>query len=270
LITRRRGDSRLRTLPIVRRIPWPSLAIGAAIVVATISSALPASAVPVPRAQFPAVPVKSCPTVSGGDQATAPRIATQLPLAALAKTAARLAFYSNGFVTLLGPRGWSCRGVEAADGGRSLSVFPPGQTDPLLGDRLGADTAGVTTLIDYTGHGPGAFLVCSLFPQSAAAALARGITTCPALPRREQLERPTPDVVLFHDPPGVMGTGSPSGTHNAASGLVSFPQLRPEPSSVPVAKATCSLPPSMNRLCSAIVADFLTRSLPAAPSAVGA
>jgi hypothetical protein len=207
--------------------------------------------------------------VSGGDHTTAPRIAAQLPLAAPARTAARLAFYSDGFVTLLGPRGWSCRGVEAADGGRSLSVFPRGQTDPLLGDHLGAETAGVTALIDYTGHGPGALLVCSLFPQSAAATLARGIITCPALPRREQLERPTPDVVLFHDPPGVTGTGSPSGMHNDASGLVSFPQLRPEPSSVPVAKATCSLPPSMRGLCSAIVADFLTRSLPAAPSTPG-
>ena len=243
----------------------------AAIVVAALSSASPALAlaVPVPRAQFPAVPVKSCPTVFGGDQPRAPRIAARLPLAAPAKTAARLAFYSNGFVTLLGPRGWSCRGVEAADGGLSVSVFPPGQRDPLLEDHPGADTAGVTALVDYTGHGPGALLVCSLFPQSAAAALARGITTCPLPPRREQLERPTPDVVLFRDPPGVTGTGSPSGTHNAASGLVSFPQLRPEPSSVPVAKATCSLPPSMSSLCSAIVGDFLTRSLPAAPATGG-
>ena len=257
------------TLPIVRRIPWPSLAIVAATVVATISSAPPALGLPIPRAQFPAVPVTSCPTISGGDRATPPRIAARLPLAASTTTAARLAFYSNGFVTLLGPRGWSCRGVEAADGGRSLSVFPRAHADPLLGGHLSADTAGVTAFIDYTGHGPGALLVCSLFPQSAAAALARGITSCPAPPRREQLERPTPDVVLFHDPPGVTGTGSPSGTHNAASGLVSFPQLRPEPSSVPVAKATCSLPPSMNALCSAIVADFLTRSVPAGPSTVG-
>jgi hypothetical protein len=257
------------TLTVVRRIPWPSLAIVAATVVGSLAAAPPALALPVPRAQFPAVPVTSCPTVSGGNQATAPRIATRLPLAASTATAARLGFYSNGFVILLAPRGWSCRGVEAADGGRSLSVFPRGHADPLLGGHVSADTAGVTAFIDYTGHGPGALLVCSLFPQSAAAALARGITSCPAPPRREQLERPTPDVVLFRDPPGVTGTGSPSGTRNAASGLVSFPQVRPEPSSVPVAKATCSLPPSMSALCSAIVADFLTRSVPAGPSTVG-
>ena len=254
----------MHTLPVVRRLPWRSLMIVAAIVGATLSSPARVSAAPTPKAAFPTVPVTSCQTVFGAQETPAPRIAAQLPLAASATTAARLALYSNGFVTLLGPRGWSCRAVEAADGGRSLSVFPPGQTDPLLADHLPTDAAAVTALIDYTGHGPGALLVCSLFPRSDAAALARGVATCPALPRREQLERPTPDIVLFHDAPGVKGTGLPSGTHNAASGLVSFPQLRPEPSSVPVAKATCSLPPSTSSLCSAIVGDFLTRSLPAA------
>jgi hypothetical protein len=243
--------------------------IVAAIVSASLVSAVPVSAAPIPKAAFPAVPVTSCQTVFGAQESPAPRIAAQLPLAASARTAARLAFYSNGFVTLLGPRGWSCRAVEAADGGRSLSVFPPGQTDPLLADHLPTNAAGVTALIDYTGHGPGALLVCSLFPRSDAAALARGVAACPTIPRREQLERPTPDIVRFHDPPGVKGTGLPSGTHNAASGLVSFPQLHPEPSSVPVAKATCSLPPSTSSLCSAIVGDFLTRSLPAATPAVG-
>ncbi|HSO97151.1 MAG TPA: hypothetical protein VLV81_14045 [Acidimicrobiia bacterium] len=221
------------------------------------------------RGEFPAVPVTSCQTTFGGDQASAPRIADQLPLAATTKTAARVAFYSDGFVTLLGPRGWSCHGVEAADGGRSLSVFPPGQTDPLLGDHLGAGASGVTAIVEYTGHGPGAQLVCGLFPHTAAADLARGIASCPAPPSREQLERPTPDVVVFRDPPGVTGSGAPSGGHNPATGLVNFPQLRPEPSSVPVAKETCTLPSSTGGLCGPIVADFLTRSLPAVPSSTG-
>lgn len=238
--------------------------IVAAIVSAAVSSVPRSLAAAVPQTAFPAVPVTSCPTEFGAEQSTTPRIAPQLPLAASAATAARLAFYSNGFVTLLGPRGWSCHGVEAADGGRSMSVFPPGQTDPLLAEHPRTDAAGVTALIDYTGHGPGALLVCALFPRSAAAALARGITTCPGLPRRERLERPTPDVVLFHDPPGVKGTGTPSGTHRAASGLVSFPQVSPEPSSVPVTKATCSLSSPASGLCPVIVADFLARSVPVA------
>lgn len=236
--------------------------------VAAVIAATPAAAA-VGRVAFPAVPVTSCPTTFGGDQASNGQIADQLPLAMTAKTAARLAFYSDGFVTLLGPRGWSCHGVEAADGGRSLSVFPPGQTDPLAGDRLGPGTSGVTAILDYTGHGPGAQLVCSLFPHSAAADLARGIGSCPAPPSREQLERSTPDVVVFRDPPGVTGAGTPSGGRNVASGLVHFPQLRPEPSSVPVAKVTCTLPSSTSGLCRAIVADFLTRSVSVVTSSGG-
>jgi hypothetical protein len=259
----------MRTLPVVLRLPWRPFLILATVVGATFPSAARASTAPIPEATFPTVPVASCQTVFGAQESPAPRIAAELPLAASAATAARLAFYSNGFVTILGPRRWTCRAVEAADGGRSVSVFPPGQTDPLLADHPPSDAAGVTVLFDYTGHGPGALLVCSLFPRSDAAALARGVAPCPALPRREQLERPTPDSVVFHDPPGVKGTGSPSGTHNAASGFVSFPQLRPEPSSVPVAKLTCSLPPAVSGLCPAIIGDFLTRSVPAAIPAGG-
>ncbi len=117
----------------------------------------------------------------------------------------------------------------------------------------------MTVFTDYTGHGPGAQLVCSLFPQSQAAALARGIGRCASPPRREQVKRPTPDVAMFRDPPGVSGTGVPSGTRNTASGVVIFPQLTPEPSSVRVVKATCSLPSAASRLCSAIIADAVVR-----------
>jgi hypothetical protein len=221
----------------------------------------PASASAV-KAAYPAVPVTACRTDFGADEAPAPQIATRLPFAGSTSVAARVAFYSNGFVTLLGPRGWSCHGVEAADGGRSLSVFPPGGRDPLLVDHPGG--TGVTALLDYTGHGPGALLVCSLFPDTAAAALARGISACSAPPPREEVDRPTPDVVVFRDPAGVRGTGLPSGGSNAASGVVSFPQLAPEPASVPIAKATCSLPAASSGLCSAIIGDFVTRSVPAA------
>lgn len=233
-----------------------------AVVGGTLSSGPCAFGATVPRAAVPVVPVTVCTTVFGTSGESAPWVPSRLPLSLPRRTAARLAFYSNGFVTVLGPRGWSCAGVEAANGGRSLSVFAPGRADPLATDRPAPDAAGVTVLVDYTGHGPGAQLVCSLFPQTRAAALARGIVDCPAPPRREQLERPTPDVASFLDPPGVAGTGVPSGTRNPASGVVIFPQLNPEPSSVPVAKATCSLPPAASSLCPTIVADFLTRSLP--------
>jgi hypothetical protein len=223
----------------------------------------------VPAAAFPAVPVASCKTGFGAQEPSPPPIPATLPVALSKRTAARLSFYSNGFVTVLAPRGWACAGVEAADGSRSLSVFTRGRADPLATEHPASDTAGVTALIDYTGHGPGAQLVCSLFPHTRAASLVRDIGGCPPPPRREQLERPTPDVVIFRDPPGLKGTGLPSGTRNAASGVVIFPQLNPEPASVPVAKETCSLPSATSSLCSAIVADFLTRARPGTTGGAG-
>jgi hypothetical protein len=228
----------------MHRLPLRLTAVAVALTGAIIGSGPLALAATLPAAATPVVPVTSCVTVFGTSDTSTPWVPTQLPVSLPRRTASRVAFYSNGFVTVLGPRGWSCAGVEAANGGRSLSVFAPGHADPLAADRPGPDVA------------------CSLFPHTRAAALARSIVECPTPPRREALERPTPDVAIFRDPPGVPGSGSPSGTHNAASGVAIFPQLNPEPSSVPVAKATCSLPPTVSGLCPAIIADFLTRFLP--------
>lgn len=238
------------------------MAVVSTVIIVVSWTAPRAASAAVVRAAYPSVPVTDCRTDFGADTPPTSQRATRLPFAGAPSVAAQVAFYSNGFVTLLGPRGWSCHGVDAADGGRSMSVFPPGCRDPLLADRPGS--TGVTVLFDYTGHGPGALLVCSLFPNTAAARLARGIERCPAPPPREELERPTPDVVVFRDPAGVRGTGVPSGGNQVASGVVSFPQLVPEPSSVPIAKATCSLAAPTSRLCSTIIGDFVTRSVPVA------
>ncbi len=256
------GPAGIYTLLHMHRLGWRGMAAAIAAAVAIVGSGPLVAAATITAAAIPVVPVTRCTTVFGTSDTTTPWVPTQLPVSLPRRSASRVAFYSNGFVTVLAPRGWSCAGVDAANGGRSLSVFPPGRADPLGADRPASDTAGVTVLVDYTGHGPGAQLVCSLFPRTRAAALARSIIDCPGPPPREAVERPTPDVALFRDPPGVAASGSPSGGRSAASGVAIFPQLNPEPSSVPVAKATCTLPPATSGLCSAVIADFLTRSLP--------
>lgn len=244
----------------VRRVRWrSSLAVTGLVLTGAALAGAPAVGDTTRRTPDAVVPVSSCPTTHGADEPTTSPIPTQAVASLPSGTAARLALYSNGFAAVLGPRAWSCAAVAAANGGRSLSVFPAGHPDPLATDRPAPDAAGVTVFADYTGHGPGAQLVCSLFPQSQAAALARGIGGCASPPPREQVKRPTPDVAMFRDPPGVSGTGVPSGTRNAASGVVIFPQQTPEPPSVPVVKATCSLPSATSRLCSAIIADAVVR-----------
>jgi hypothetical protein len=206
------------------------------------------------------VPVISCRAELGAPGAAPPRSPTKLPLAVDAHDSSRVRFYSDGFVTVLAPSGWSCAGLEAADGSQSLSAFPAGQRDPAKGDPLPARAAGVTAVLDYTGHGPGAELVCGLFPNTRAATLAGETGGCPAVPSREQVTRPTPDVATFVDPAGVKGSGVPSGGKNAAVGVVLFPQLSPEPGSVNVARATCTAPKALSSVCDLVVADFVARS----------
>jgi len=237
---------------------------GAAVLLA--GAALTGAAAPAGGAPLVPVPVVSC-RVQFGAPGTPPAWSpSRLPVALPAATVRRLSFYSDGFVVALAPRGWRCQGLEAADGGQSLSVFPARQTNPLSGQHLPSTAAGVTVLLDYTGHGPGAQLVCGLFPGTKAASLAASTGGCPPVPSGEQVQHPTPDVATFVDPPGVHGSGNPSGGVNTATGVVVFPQLTPEPGSVNVAKTTCTLPAGTSALCQAIVGDFVARELPSQPA----
>jgi hypothetical protein len=204
------------------------------------------------------VPVMSCPATLGAQGQPAPTV----PGGIEANPPAggdQLRFYSDGFVTLLAPSGWSCSGVEAADGGQSLSVYPAGQPDPLTARQPPAGATGVTAILDYTGHGPGAQLVCALFPGTRAARLAAVTGGCARRPGREQVHRPSAAVATFVDPPGVRGSGEPSGGGARAVGAARYPHGRREPSSVNVAKVTCTLSASATALCPAVVSDFLAR-----------
>jgi hypothetical protein len=205
------------------------------------------------------VPVVSCPAALGAQGPGAPSVPGGIT-ATLPSGGDQLRFYSDGFVTLLAPIGWSCAGVEAADGGLSLSVFPAGQADPLSAKQpLPTSAVGVTALLDYTGHGPGAQLVCGLFPGTRAARLAAVTGGCASRPSREQVKGPRAGVVRFVDPPGVKGSGEPSGGRARAVGAARYSRRRPEPASVNVAKVTCTLGGTLTGRCPAIVDDFLAR-----------
>jgi hypothetical protein len=105
----------------------------------------PASSAPSPRA----VAVVKCRAEVGAEGAPAPPpIPAQLRAVLTARAAAQLRFFSDGFVTVLAPRSWACAGLEAADGGLSLSVFPAHQPNPLRADHLLSNAAGVTAFVD--------------------------------------------------------------------------------------------------------------------------
>lgn len=192
-----------------------------------------------------------------------------------ATTAQGLGFYSNGLLTVLAPSGWACSALVAADGGQRLDAYPassqPAGSAPLSDSGAPPGTPVVQVDADYTGHGPGAQLVCPFFPGSPAATFLQGNPPCPSLPKGELTSPLTRDIVTFQDPPGVRGTGAGSGGSLASSGAVVYPQVGPvqPPGGVDVAVLSCTLPVDLAGLCGAIEDDFLVRQAPAYRGSVG-
>lgn len=214
---------------------------------------------------FPAVlPVVACPTTYGVSTGAHPFVAHQLPDDGVPEG---VSFYSNGLLTVLAPTGWACSALVAADGSQVLDVYPKGQPD-LSTHQIAPGTPVVQVVGDYTGHGPGAELICPLFPHSPAATFMGGSPPCPAVPSGESVSLLTNDVVVFRDPPGVRGTGAGSGGALASTGAAVYPQVGSRVS-VDVRLLSCTLPANQAQFCAPIQADFLVRNPPSYSGAQG-
>jgi hypothetical protein len=207
-----------------------------------------------------ALAVATCSTTYGAGSPASPFVAQQL---ATTTSLRGLSFYSNGRITVLGPAGWSCGALVAADGGQTLAVYPPGRPN-YSSAQVPKGAAVIQVEADYTGHLPGAELVCGLFPGSAAAGDVHSDgMPCP-VPPGQKSSRLTPDVVLFNDGPGTTGTGSGSGGSLPSVGAAVYPQLASaDTTSVNVSVLSCTLSKSLATLCPAIRADYLARTPPA-------
>jgi len=195
----------------------------------------------------PAVlPVVPCSTSYGVEPSGQPFVPHQLPAATAPEG---VSFYSNGRLTVLAPAGWACSALVAADGGQRLDVYEPGQAD-LSTQEVPAGTPVVQLDGEWTGHGPGAQLICPLFPKSPAATFLGDSLPCPAAPAAEQVTQLTDDVVAFRDTAGVRGTGAGSGGRLASTGDAVYPQMSPSPQGgVTVDLLSCTLPPALADLC---------------------
>ncbi len=205
------------------------------------------------------LPVVSCTTSYGAGSPPSPFVARRLPATTSIQD---LSFYSNGRITVLGPAGWTCGALVAADGGQRLDVYPPGKPDysTMLAPK-GAEL--VEVQVDYTGHVPGAALVCPLFPDSTAAPLVKESGLRCQKAAGEKIARLTPDVVAFTDPPRVTGSGTGSGGSLTSVGAAVYPQLSlGAGDSVNVSLLSCTLPRSDLSMCKAIEGDYLVRDAP--------
>jgi hypothetical protein len=210
------------------------------------------------------LPVVPCNTTFGVEQ-TEPWFPRRLAVSVPSAQQRGLSFYSNGFITLLGPRGWACSALVAGDGGQALGVYPPGNPDPTMElPRPGSELVLAET--DYTGHGPGEQLACGLFRSSEAHASMQNagmLSECAPPPDREADSRLTNDIVQFDDPPGVRGSSAGSGGRLPGRGVLIYPQSpSTSPSGVNVAKLSCTLGSPMANLCPTLIGDFVARSYP--------
>jgi hypothetical protein len=214
---------------------------------------------PPPSPPVRALPVTPCSTTYGAGSPGSPFVAQRL---ATTTSQRGLSFYSNGRLTVLGPTGWSCGALVAADGGETLAVYPSGKPNySMVQAPKGA--AVIQVEAEDTGHLQGAVLVCGLFPGSAAASEVHSAgTPCPSV-QGEKVSRLTPDVTLFSDAPRVSGTGSGSGGSLPSLGAGVYPQVRAAGTTgVDVLVLSCTLPKTRAALCPAIRADFLGRTPP--------
>jgi hypothetical protein len=188
---------------------------------------------------------------------------TSLVAAVPASLVGKVALYSGGDASVLGPTGWTCSQLLAADGSSSIAVYPPGTPDPTTTSPT-AGASLVDVQFDYTGHVPGTDLVCPYFPPADPSQYA-GCQTTP--PSGEVGTKLTPDIVSITDPVGVKGTLAGSGGSQAVRGALIVPHVQTgSAASINVAQESCSLPSAQANLCPAILTDFEIRDFPAPPT----
>jgi hypothetical protein len=189
------------------------------------------------------VAVRPCPTtyaIPGGKQ----KPPTHATLALTASAARKLVAWAGGGTPIvLAPHGFACKALVGADGGVHVQLAPPGaaRNGPAVDVEVEGACIGCITA-----------MACGLFP---AAEQAMGYPCTTKLPKRERVARLLPTVRAFSDPPGVKGSGSPSGGRLQAIGAVVFVPDR----SAFGARVTCTLEQADAGSCQAIIADFLTR-----------
>jgi hypothetical protein len=208
------------------------------------------------------VPLVECVTGAGVASAPKPLPATR-QVSVPQGLAKQLAAYTDdqGEMYLVAPRGWTCQASVGADGNVSIAVYPPGEVGTskfALGHTWPKSAQAVTgdilpsCLACYVGQ------ACTFFP-AAERDLVRiygNQLTCASLPTREGILRLSSSVISFEDPPGVIGTGEPSGGDFPAEGVVTFKEGTGG-TTYGSAMQTCTLPPRDHALCTAVIDAFV-------------
>jgi hypothetical protein len=149
-------------------------------------------------------------------------------------------FYANQALAVLAPAGWKCKGAVGVDGSGYIAVT--GSRGRTIEGQEGSVCAGCNFEI-----------ACPLFPQARALQPELGCPSTP--PSEERIYKLSKIAIAFEDPPGVRGTGKPSGGRNPANGVVIYSAGPPDHA----LEETCTLPSAAHKECAAVLNDFLAR-----------
>jgi hypothetical protein len=149
-------------------------------------------------------------------------------------------FYANQALSVLAPSGWKCRGAVGVDGSGQVDVT--GSSGQTIEGIEGSVCAGCNFDI-----------ACPLFPAAKALQPELGCPSTP--PADERLYKLSKIAIAFEDPPGIRGTGQPSGGRYPANGVVIYSPGPPDQAF----KETCTLPGTAHTDCAAVLNDFTAR-----------
>ena len=244
------------TAPVASLSPASAAPTATPAVPPVASGPLASLAAPTPETSRTAhIPVVTCPTTFGLPDETMAPVPSTMTATVSAAVAAQVAFYSNGTRTLLGPKDWHCEAAIGVDGSSSMTITPPGQATPTGSPP--PDQQAVTAFTGGACVGCIATMACGLFPEAWKLFDQPGLACPTKSPAGELITRPIPRSAIFEDPPGVAGTGDPSGGRYRALGLLVFDPGAGAAGSgtdMPSAlKITCTLPDAMAQVCDEIV-----------------
>jgi hypothetical protein len=208
--------------------------------------------VPPGTAMLPSV---ECPTAYGIDDPGPPRPVTLLPQPP--DVTGSFASYTDALhnIVVVGPAGWSCHAIDAADGNVSIMVTLPGVPSDTMSQPFIRDARqGIHAFLASAGTGSVPDLLCAVMPDLIGGDWSG--RPCQQKPATEVVIRDNPVAAEFYDPPGVVGDGAPSGGNVQAMGRVlDEPAQSGQPQGA--ASVTCTLPSELfGLLCDNVIVEF--------------
>ena len=202
----------------------------------------------------------ACPTTGPGLETNPPALPSTYRATVPSNLVNQLAAYTDqeGEMKVIAPTGWKCSSLLAEDGGSNLAVYPQGQTDPTANGASHYTGEAVVGTQSGACAGCMSFQATPLFAQAAsecASNFAGSPSSCPAPFAGETVQSIGDGIAEFFDPPGVAGSGNPSGGPFPANGVATW-----HPSSTSVSPSyleTCTLPQSQHALCTAVLDSFV-------------